>query len=97
LNSPKWKALCCGRLVLALTAASSACNCFRVGIFKSGVVNTFPNKAKSVESDEKRKNQLFQSFKHLLYSQIKLNLKWMHDDLVFIVFAWSDQKKISGS
>lgn len=33
------------RLVSILAAASSACSCFTVGMFRPGVMDTFPNKA----------------------------------------------------
>lgn len=37
---------CCNLLILKLTVISSACKCFIVDMFKSGVMDTFPNKTK---------------------------------------------------
>jgi hypothetical protein len=46
-NRSRREAYCIySELISTLAAASSACSCFTVGVFRFGVMDTFPNKAK---------------------------------------------------
>lgn len=48
----------CSRLISALAAVSSACNCFTIGMFRSDVMDNFSNKAKIYRKCWKGKKEL---------------------------------------
>lgn len=74
-NRSRREAFCCySWLISALAAASSVCNCFTVGMFMSGVVDTFLNTTKIYRKSWKVERSFFHSFICLnIYFIYKLN------------------------